>query len=74
MSSNLLTAAAMETKKAQQIIDCLENHPISLWELRELALSSGGLVNGKLLSFANIVCFKISDFTYDFLQPTLKIY
>jgi hypothetical protein len=61
-SSNHLTAAAkeQEKEKAQRVRDCLQNHPISLWELRELALSSGGLVNGTFPSFMNIDNFRLN--------------
>ncbi len=35
--------------KAQRIEDCLGRHnSVDLWELRELALSEGGLLNGEL--------------------------
>ena len=32
--------------KALRVQACLAHDPVSLWELRELALSKGGLVNG----------------------------
>ena len=37
-------------EKAAEITQVLSNPKVDLWKLRELALSEGGLVNGKLLS------------------------
>jgi hypothetical protein len=40
-------SAAYLTEKAQEIERVLSGPEIDLWKLRELALSEGGLVNGK---------------------------
>ena len=34
-------------EKAEEIDQLLKESPVDLWKLRELALSEGGLVNGK---------------------------
>lgn len=44
--SNCLTFSDME-EKALQIEACLAKNPVDLWELRELALSRGGLLKGR---------------------------
>lgn len=36
-------------KKARQIIEVLESPTVDLWKLRGLAISQGGLVNGRFL-------------------------
>ena len=38
-----------DEEKLGRIRDCLSQEPVSLWDLRELALSKGGLLNGKLV-------------------------
>ena len=40
-----------EIEKARSVQECLECDPVSLWDLRELALSEGGLVNGTCSDF-----------------------
>jgi hypothetical protein len=37
-----------DEEKLGLIRECLSQEPVSLWDLRELALSKGGLLNGKL--------------------------
>ena len=37
--------------KAERIDRCLAQNPVDLWELRELALSNGGLLTREFLSF-----------------------
>lgn len=37
-----------EFEKAQNIERCLSQHQVNLWELRELALTRGGLINGEI--------------------------
>ena len=34
-------------RKIQKIKSCLERNDVDLWELRELALTKGGFINGK---------------------------
>lgn len=52
-----MTAAASTMdaqRKAKEISAILSETEVNLWELRELALSEGGLVNGT--SFLFLVC------------------
>ena len=49
----LTTASASDysaEEKAQKIEACLAQSPVNLWELRDLALSQGGLLECKLIS------------------------
>ena len=47
-------------EKAQQIEKCLNSSAVDLWKLRELALSKGGLLEGKrekkLILYVTILC------------------
>jgi hypothetical protein len=43
---NCLAFSDMEEKELQ-IKACLAKNPVDLWELRELALSGGGLLKGR---------------------------
>jgi hypothetical protein len=54
MRTSQLATLEME-EKALQIEACLARDPIDLWELRELALTSGGLLTGELVVIVVIV-------------------
>jgi hypothetical protein len=43
-NTGLLAQGFSFEDKAQRIEDCLARSPVNLWELRELALSKGGLL------------------------------
>ena len=42
--------SGFQIEKTRRVQECLDEVPVSLWELRELALSKGGLINGMLKS------------------------
>ena len=48
-SSGLTSSSPQLQAKAEEINLVLLQPDVDLWKLRELALSEGGLVNGKLL-------------------------
>ena len=59
------SACDFQIEKTRAVQECLEQVPVSLWELRELALSKGGLMNGMLPSRAviSIILFSSSPFS-----------
>ena len=44
------SASDFQIEKTRRVQECLDQVPVSLWELRELALSKGGLMNGMFTS------------------------
>ena len=52
----ILSLPALMTAKAEEIRRVLSEPVVDLWKLRELALTEGGLVNGKL----PIVCCNLN--------------
>jgi hypothetical protein len=79
--SNRLTSSGME-EKALQIAACLAKNPVDLWELRELALSRGGLLKGivlyhivsySILSFASSIVLEFSPITFLILSSIGKL-
>lgn len=49
-----------DKNKCERISSCLDQREVDLWQLRELALSDGGLVNSESIYLPSFWCFYLA--------------